>query len=144
MDSATQVDLANEEVPAKQVVDSVLEEAADYLKVNSAVDGRFSSASRSPRKHSRGASATTNQIRLKPKRKDRSPSPLPEKDSNAHLERGSFEGKGATSELQPVDRGFGAWSYVAAAFAMYIVVWGKSPRLQSAYHRVETNLIVDV
>ena len=26
--------------------------------------------------------------------------------------------------LQPQDEGFGAWSYVASAFAMYIVVWG--------------------
>ena len=27
--------------------------------------------------------------------------------------------------LQPVDQGLGAWSYVAGAFSMYIVVWGK-------------------
>jgi hypothetical protein len=27
-------------------------------------------------------------------------------------------------ELPPVDKGFGAWSYVVSAFAMFIVVWG--------------------
>lgn len=29
------------------------------------------------------------------------------------------------AQLQPADEGFGAWSYAASAFAMFITVWGK-------------------
>ena len=39
---------------------------------------------------------------------------------------GAFEASGKVYTLQPVDEGFGAWSYVASAFAMFLVVWGKT------------------
>lgn len=37
-------------------------------------------------------------------------------------ERGSKN----VSVLQPADEGFGAWSYAASAFAMFVPVWGES------------------
>lgn len=47
-------------------------------------------------------------------------------------ERHSLDLIGSESEainivtLPPVDGGFRAWSYVVSAFAMFVVVWGKS------------------
>ena len=125
MESATQVDLAKTEVPASQVVDSVLEEAADHLTVESTLRLQDSAQSRSPRRSIRGGSATTNQVRLKPKPADRSPSPSPGHTSADGLAVSNLEATRLAAELQPVDQGFGAWSYVASAFAMYIVVWGE-------------------
>lgn len=77
----------------------------------------------SSRRSSRGAIATTNQARLKRKSKDQSSSHAAtaskEDHTFQHVDESSY-----VVELQPVDKGFGAWSYVTAAFSMYIVVWG--------------------
>ena len=67
MESATQVDLAKAEVPAGQVANSVLEEAADHLTVESASLPQDAAESKSPRRSTRGGSASTYQVRLKPK-----------------------------------------------------------------------------
>ncbi|KAL9617026.1 MAG: hypothetical protein Q9160_008143 [Pyrenula sp. 1 TL-2023] len=73
----------------------------------------------------RGASAITNQVRLGPKKysEDRG-----NEDNNFLRTKdedfGESGASGRAFTLQPVDEGFGAWSYVASAFAMYIVVWG--------------------
>jgi hypothetical protein len=124
MESATQVDLAKAEVPAGQAVNSVLEEAADHLTVEPAPHPQDAAESRSPRRSTRGGSASTYQVRLKPKHSNRSPSPSPEKSPAGGLTTSNLEAVRLASELQPVDHGFGAWSYVASTFAMYIVVWG--------------------
>jgi hypothetical protein len=55
MEAATQVDLARAEVPAGQVVDSVLEEAADRLTVESALRPQDSAESRSPQTEALGS-----------------------------------------------------------------------------------------
>lgn len=125
MEAATQVDLARAEVPAGQVANSVLEEAAD-LKVDFAPKPRDSREPKSPRRSSRGASLSTYQVRLKPKGSSRSRSPVPRRTSDGALATTHLEAGRLAAELQAVDEGFGAWSYVASTFAMYIVVWGES------------------
>jgi hypothetical protein len=67
----------------------------------------------------RGASSVTAPINVPPPELDEVPRP---EEQQLHLAEGGgkFE-----ATLQPVDEGFGAWSYVASAFAMYIVVWGE-------------------
>lgn len=124
MESAAQVDLAKAEVPAGRVANSALEEAADRLTVELTSRSQDAVESRSPRRSTRGGSASTYQVRLKPKHSNRSPSPSPEKSSIGGLTTSNLEAVRLASELQPVDHGFGAWSYVASTFAMYIVVWG--------------------
>lgn len=68
-------------------------------------------------------SATVHQAHLESSLDDPNPpfGPHTRVDS---IEGGDFDPKGREFTLQPQDEGFGAWSYVAAAFAMYIVVWG--------------------
>ncbi|KAL2047472.1 hypothetical protein ABVK25_011499 [Lepraria finkii] len=74
----------------------------------------------------RGRSETTNQARLGPKSSQgrRSRSVSTQGVSNEASENGPFDETTNAYALQPVDEGFGAWSYVASAFAMFIVVWG--------------------
>lgn len=132
MDSATQVDLAKAEVPARQVVNSVLEAAADHLTVEPTLQPRDSIESRSTKRSSRGGSASTYQVRLKPKPSDRSPSPSANLTTVDGFEKSTLEASRSAAELQPVDEGFGAWSYVGSTFAMYIVVWGKSRYVRRA------------
>lgn len=121
MESATQIDLAKVEAPADQVLRiASLDPATTLLSIpNEQISvGEFA---RSPRRSSRGAITTTHYVRLKQK------TPFKE-----HQTSGADAGNGPdpfgestnSVELQPVDSGFGAWSYVAAAFSMYIVVWG--------------------
>jgi hypothetical protein len=125
MKAATQVDLVKAEVPAGQVVDSILEAAADRLNVEPTLQPQDAAGSRSPRRSTRGTSASTFQVRLKPKHSDRSASPSTAQTSAGGSAIVNLEASRLASKLQPVDQGFGAWSYVASAFAMYIVVWGK-------------------
>lgn len=129
MEAATQIDLAKTEAPAGQVVGSVLEEAADHLTVDSTLRPQVVAESRSQKRSTRGASASTYQVRLKPKQLQYSPSPSAKQTFANSLATGNLEASRLASELQPVDRGFGAWSYVASAFTMYIVVWGEFQRL---------------
>ena len=51
-----------------------------------------------------------------------------------NLEPGNFVENTNSFTLQPVDRGFGAWSYAASTFAMFIVVWGKQEQSLSTAH----------
>ncbi|KAI9814316.1 MAG: hypothetical protein M1826_002282 [Phylliscum demangeonii] len=99
MEAVLQVDLARSEAPAQQALKAVRGEAAG----------------RSSKGPFQGGSATTVQVSL---RSD--PSDLYELD----WKEDSFGESANVVTLQPVDGGFGAWSYVASAFAMFIVVWG--------------------
>jgi hypothetical protein len=130
MESATQVDLAKAEAPVGRVVNSVLEGAADHLTVESTPRPQDAAESRSLRRSIRGGWASTYQVRLKPKHSDQSPLSSAQKSSAGGLTTSNLEAVRLASELQPVDQGFGAWSYVSSAFAMYIVVWGVFPPLQ--------------
>jgi hypothetical protein len=135
MGAATQVDLARTEVPAGQVMDSVLEERAENLAVESTLRTPDVADSRSPRRSTRGSAASTYQVRLKPKHSGHSTSPSFGQTYASSLATGNLEASRLASELQPVDQGFGAWSYVASAFAMYIVVWGEfNPSTKQSLH----------
>ena len=73
-----------------------------------------------------GASRTTSQIKLSSKERQHLSSPSEHDAEDASiLPRSEDRGRYQTS-LQPMDSGFGAWSYVASAFSMYVVVWGQS------------------
>ncbi|KAI9668014.1 MAG: hypothetical protein M1821_000834 [Bathelium mastoideum] len=110
MDSAREVDLARPEAPPSEILESSL---APHARSQ---DTRASSPSL------RGAYATSSQISLKPKR---SHSPKPSVNNNEQAsEVGTLDGTGLAFTLQQADEGFGAWSYAASAFAMFIVVWG--------------------
>ena len=123
METELQIDLAKPEAPAPEVLDNALPTSGNNRADSSsrAVDDLL----REPKKYVQGASRTTSQIRLTPKG-ERSQSPAPEQNTVAALiELGGESGDSQGSTLQPMDGGFGAWSYVASAFAMYVVVWGK-------------------
>ena len=127
MEGALQVDLARPEAPAEQVLDSALGQAVarpTVLSSSAFPEGTINDKS----KHTiRGRSETTAQVRLVPKipKGHRSRSPATQDAPTDTLERGNFDEIAQSFSLQPVDEGFGAWSYVASAFAMFIVVWGK-------------------
>lgn len=127
MESALQVDLARPEAPAEQVLDSALGQAATRPTVLSSpaiAEGAINNKSKDA---IRGRSETTAQVRLVPKiiKDHRSPSPSTQDRPTNTLELGNFDETAQGFSLQAVDEGFGAWSYVASAFAMFIVVWGK-------------------
>ncbi len=128
MEGAVQVDLARSEAPAEQVLDSALGQAVARPAVLS--PSTFAEANvKANTKHTiRGRSETTAQVRLVPKipKGHRSRSAATQDAPTDTLERGDFDEIAQSFSLQPVDEGFGAWSYVASAFAMFIVVWGKS------------------
>ncbi|KAI0166653.1 major facilitator superfamily domain-containing protein [Xylariaceae sp. FL1272] len=122
MDPETQVDLAKDEASAAQALRSLV------------VTNDNTPASAEPRRSSRGTIASTFQVRLKPpsSRGTRAGSTGRARPSVVSLSTQAGIGTGTekdseeyvVAELRPVDRGFGAWSYVAAAFSMFIVVWG--------------------
>ena len=131
MDSALQVDLAKSEAPAEQVLTSALGEAASHhtipLPPTNVLDRnpREPLPQRSTQRSSKGGYATTAQVRLKSKASNDSLSRQHDDAADsASLELGKLDKNTSVSTLQPADEGFGAWSYVASAFAMYIVVWG--------------------
>ncbi|KAL8668967.1 MAG: hypothetical protein Q9168_006422 [Polycauliona sp. 1 TL-2023] len=125
MESGLEVDLAKQEVTAQQALESPLGQSLPNRQAGQTLNADLREQ---PRRSSKSGSATTNQPRLKPK----APSNRQNHTvlSSVHGdEAGSFELKSNDEtqtifRLQPVDEGFGAWSYVASAFAMYIVVWG--------------------
>ena len=83
------------------------------------------SGSDSSRRSSRGSTATTIQISLHPKASNAEP---PKSSWETSIQSFEFAGSGENLNavtLPPADEGFGAWSYVASAFSMFIVVWGK-------------------
>ena len=127
MESGLQVDLARSEAPAEQVLDSALGQAATHtvdLSSPNVAEGIVNDKSKSI---IRGRSETTAQVRLVPKipKENRSRSPSTQGLPTNALELGNCEEAAHGFSLQPADEGFGAWSYVASAFAMFIVVWGK-------------------
>lgn len=127
MESALQVDLARSEAPAEQVLGSALGQAATRpTEPSSPALAEVTTNDKS--KHTiRGRSETTAQVRLVPKipKDQRSQSPATQDLPTSTLELGNFDETAQGFSLQPVDEGFGAWSYVASAFAMFVVVWGK-------------------
>ena len=127
MESALQVDLSRPEAPAEQVLNSALGQAATRPTILSSPDSTERVPSNESKHTIRGRSETTAQVRLVPKipKGDRSRSPSTQDAPTDTLERGNFDELAQSFTLQPVDEGFGAWSYVASAFAMFIVVWGK-------------------
>ncbi|CAF9921070.1 MAG: hypothetical protein ALECFALPRED_001705 [Alectoria fallacina] len=126
MESALQVDLARSEAPAEQVLDSALGQIATPPNVLSSPAVAEGKPHDKPEHMIRGRSETTAQVRLVPKipKDQRSRSPSTQDLPTNTLESGNFDGIAQGFSLQPVDEGFGAWSYAASAFAMFIVVWG--------------------
>ena len=127
MESALQVDLARPEAPAEQVLNSALGQGVTRPATLSSPDSTEGAPNNESKHTIRGRSETTAQVRLVPKipKGDRSRSPSTQDAPTDTLERGNFDELAQSFTLQPVDEGFGAWSYVASAFAMFIVVWGK-------------------
>ena len=127
MESALQVDLARPEAPAEQVLNSALGQAAARPAILSSSNSTERILSNESKHTIKGRSETTAQVRLVPKipKGHRSRSSSTQDAPTETLERGNFDGIAQGFSLQPVDEGFGAWSYVASAFAMLIVVWGK-------------------
>lgn len=107
LESAIQIDLARGEAPASQVMSSALAQP-DTIPDNQSPRGSITATHqvRSYRKKSWGSNGGTD-VAI----------PL--------LDAGAFGESDNVVELQPMDGGFGAWSYVASAFFMYIVVWGE-------------------
>lgn len=126
MDRSLQLDLAREETTPRQALDSPLESGGSSLRSpaqNDPDSPNFTMPSH--KRSSRGGMATTYQVRLKSKSPARASSASrPSRDGNVAKDELLGEGQNVV-ELQPMDQGFGAWSYVAATFAMFIVVWGK-------------------
>lgn len=117
--STIHIDPASLENPAPQV----LETAAGKANCSG------QNAPDPPRRSSRGGVTTTTQTRLYP------PTPeLPDRDrllttpihdaTSNSMELGSFGETSNVATSSPADTGFGAWSYVASAFSMFVVVWG--------------------
>lgn len=131
MESALQVDLAKHEAPAEQVLDAAHERALPCISLPLHA-ASLETASRSPSKHShKGGSATTTQIQLNSVILENHQSTLTTQTPS--LKEGIFDETANSFTLQPADEGFGAWSYVASAFAMYIVVWGISDTITSTH-----------
>ena len=107
LESATQIDLARGEAPASQVLSSALAQP-DHSSNNQSPRGSITATHqvRSYGKKSRGSNGGADAA-------------IPLLDADAFGESDNVV------ELQPMDGGFGAWSYVASAFFMYIVVWGQ-------------------
>ena len=127
MESALQVDLARSEAPAEQVLDSALGQTIPRPIIKSSPANTEEIINDKSKHTVRGRSETTAQVRLVPKvpKEQRSRSRSAQDVPTTTLELGNFDETAQGFSLQPVDGGFGAWSYVASAFAMFIVVWGK-------------------
>lgn len=132
MNSAAQIDLARDEATPAQVLASPLGDVASTIGGGTRTTLTPAPAAEattidSVRRSMRGGVVSSTSVRLKP----RSPA-RPQHGQAVHAQDTGFTPKafGETDnafELQPIDKGFGAWSYVAATFAMYIVVWGEKP-----------------
>ena len=129
MESALQVDLAKPEAPADQVLNTSLGQIATRTKLEPDSPTRSQDSAQVPKRSLRGASAITSQVRLEPKAPEKLQVGSTQRQDLSSQNIVSCEPNGEVSNvyrLQPVDGGFGAWSYVASAFAMYIVVWGEA------------------
>lgn len=111
--STLYIDPASLENPAPQVLESASGEA----------NSSEQNAAETPRRSSRGGVTATTQTRLYPARDPLLTAPIDDATSNS-MELGSFEETGNVAISLPADTGFGAWSYVASAFSMFVVVWG--------------------
>lgn len=127
MESALQVDLARPEATAEQILDSALGTISAPRSLNEPVPESTHPNVESNPSIIRGGVGTTAQARLTPKSgKDTRSQTVSAQE--AAVEGFDLDNYGESSRahvLQPTDEGFGAWSYVASAFAMFIVVWGK-------------------
>jgi len=121
MDAAVQLDLARDEAPASQALNSLLQQSVPQTLSIAEEELPPIDRSRSPKRSSRGAISSTHQVRLKHKTPARASTSSVD---TREIKLDPFGDSSIIVELQPIDRGFGAWSYIAAAFAMYIVVWG--------------------
>ena len=127
MDGALQVDLARPEASAEQVLDSALGQAIPRPAVSTSPAPTEGLPKDNAKSTIRGRSETTAQVRLVPKipKGHRRQSPATQDAPASTLEHGNFDEVAQGFGLQPVDEGFGAWSYAASAFSMFIVVWGE-------------------
>lgn len=107
-----------------QLRDTAPEAASDRLWNASLAGSAPSSLNAGVERSSRGATAAASQVKLR-SRPPESHTPFSDEIPMNSLEFGDPE-TAAGFTLPPADTGFGAWSYAAAAFAMYIVVWGNS------------------
>ena len=108
MEQPLQVDLAKAEAPATQVLNSALGGEGPIPQQPAQLPAKPLGAYQATSQISLGDAGQTNTTR--------SPGVLGED--------GKVEALTNVSVLQPADEGFGAWSYVASAFCMFIVVWG--------------------
>ncbi|KAF2152652.1 MFS general substrate transporter [Myriangium duriaei CBS 260.36] len=112
-----QVDLAKSEAPARQVIEHTSESFSATLQpIDADANGH---ALQPPKRASRGSISPVYQIQPLHKA-----SRAGHRASLSTVDSDAFKETDTVVELQPVDGGFGAWSYVAAAFSMYIVIWG--------------------
>lgn len=107
-----------------------LEDSAPQVLEKSSVEASSSgqNADDTPRRSSRGGVTTTTQTWLYPPKLARDSlltTPIYDPTSNS-FELGSFGETANVATSLPADTGFGAWSYVASAFSMFVVVWGRS------------------
>ncbi|KAL9103039.1 MAG: hypothetical protein Q9163_001869 [Psora crenata] len=120
METTLQIHLARPEEPSEQVFDSASGAATPQARNINSSRSSSDYLLEVPERTLKGASRTTSQVKLKPKDQQR-PCSVTESNLSITLLQG---GEGPSYALRPIDGGFGAWSYVASAFAMYIVVWG--------------------
>lgn len=132
METALQVDLARPEAPADQVLESALGQDASQPRPGQASLSSNDASSNDAKRSARGRTETTHQIRLVPKSSQdhRSRSRSTQRAPGDELELRDSESTTNSYTLQPVDEGFGAWSYAVSAFAMFVVVWGKWSNLE--------------
>ena len=129
MDTVTQVDLSRDEAPPAQVLDSTIGAAIPPSGGGIPDANAALTAAHDQKKQRtisvRGASALTSTYRLNTKTLSK-PDALDDEDQEVQqlLAIDDTEAVNNVSVLPTVDQGFGAWSYVAGAFAMNVAVWG--------------------
>ncbi|KAL8746895.1 MAG: hypothetical protein Q9190_001160, partial [Brigantiaea leucoxantha] len=121
MEGTLQVDLSKPEAPADQAVNATSAPSTAVLDPS-----RLKSLSQKlpgdTARSSRGGSVSTASLKWSlNSSQSRSTSPASHETT---MEMGNTNDGSKVFTLQPQDTDFGAWSYVASAFAFYIVVWG--------------------
>ena len=122
MDREIQIDLARPEAPADQAVGAVSESLgpnSNPSRLQPEPQRHFENLARSSRGASVGSASLNWGLNSS---RSRSTSPASHDKS---MEMGHSNDSTKVFTLHPQDMGFGAWSYVASAFAFYIVVWGE-------------------
>ena len=108
--------------PARRALDGAVKETKPRIPAMRS-DSSWLSSTDSQRRTSKGASSTTTQIQQLNSPRVAS---FPTDDATASLMEGGRFGETANvATLPPADEGFGAWSYTASAFLMFVVVWGR-------------------